>query len=298
MNILLTGATGFIGSHIAQALCAAGHDVVCAVRNPARARAIFPTLSAVHIEYSRALTPQAWIPSLSGIDLVINAVGILQESRKQNFETLHHHAPRALFEACHLAGIKRVIQVSALGADEDAQSAYHRSKKAADDYLASLPLKAAIVQPALVYGPTAPAAKMFSSIARLPLIPLPGQGNQQIQPVYIDDLTDAIVELVEADDMPTGRIPLVGPTPLSLKSFYTRLRQSLGISSKARFLPIPMKMVELGARIGSHVPGVMLDADTLQMLNRGSTGDPAHIRRLIKREPRPVERFVAFARHN
>lgn len=293
MKILLTGATGFIGSHIAQALSAAGHEVVCAVRNPGLARRKLPHLPVVQVDYANATTANVWAPRLSGIDLVINAVGILQETRSQRFDTLHYLAPRALFEACHLAGIPRVIQISALGADAQARSPYHLSKKAADDYLASLPLQSAIVQPAMVFGAEAPAAIMFQRIARLPVIPLPGKGAQQLQPVHIDDLTDAIVALVDSPDMPTGRLILVGPTPLSLRNFYTRLRTALGIRSPARFLPIPMKLIELGARAGSYLPGVVLDTDTLAMLNRGSVGDPATIRHLIRREPRPVERFLA-----
>ena len=293
MHILLTGATGFLGSHIARALLASGHTLVCAVRSPAKIASRLPGATAVHIDFSRATNPQDWLPILQekNIDAVINAVGILQETSTQSFDLLHHRAPRALFEASRTAGVRRIIQISALGADEQAQSAYHRSKKAADDYLASLPVPSAIVQPSLVYGPGGTSAKMFSTIVRLPVIPLPGQGQQQVQPVYITDLVDGICALVQAEPMPTGRIPFVGPVPLSLREFYTRLRMALGVRSTPRFVPVPMPMVSLGASIGSLIPGLMLDTDTLQMLNRGSTGDPAALRRLLGRDLRPVEQF-------
>jgi uncharacterized protein YbjT (DUF2867 family) len=292
MNILLTGATGFLGGHIARALLANGHTLVCAARSPDKVKARLPGATAVHIDFSRATRAQDWLPVLKGIDVAINAVGILQETSTQSFDVLHHRAPRALFEACRTAGVGRIIQISALGADEQAQSAYHLSKKAADDYLASLPVPGAIVQPSLVYGPGGTSAKMFSAMVRLPVIPLPGQGQQQVQPVYITDLVDGICALVRADPMPTGRIPFVGPVPLSLREFYTRLRMALGVRSEPRFAPVPMPLVSLGAQVGSLIPGLMLDTDTLQMLNRGNVGDPAPLCHLLGRDLRPVEQFA------
>lgn len=292
MNILLTGATGFLGSHIARALLAAGHDVLCAVRSPDKVHARLSGAKAVHIDFSRATRAQDWLAALKGIDVAINAVGILQETSTQSFDLLHNLAPRALFEACRIAGVRRVIQISALGADEQAQSSYHLSKKAADDYLASLPLQAAIVQPSLVYGPGGTSARMFSAMVRLPVIPLPGHGQQQVQPIYITDLVDGICALVQADPMPTGRIPFVGPVPLSLREFYTRLRTALGVKSEPHFAPVPMPVVSLGAQVGSLIPGLMLDTDTLQMLNRGNVGDPAPLRHLLGRDLRPVEQFA------
>lgn len=291
MNILLTGATGFIGGHLAHALLAAGHCVTGAVRNPDLAHERVPGMGAVRVDYTHALTPSAWMPLLLGIDVVINAVGILHESRGQSFDVLHHRAPRALFEACAAAGVQRVIQISALGANAEAQTEYFRSKKAVDDALTRLALDYVIVQPSIVYGPGGGSAKLFSTMAKLPLIPVPGAGDQPIQPVYIEDLVDIVVELVEISQLPTRRIAVVGPQPLTLKTFYAGLRHALGIRSKPRFLRMPMSLMHLSAGLGRYVPGVPLDPDTLHMLTHGTTADPAPMRPLLKREPRPVERF-------
>src|SRR5690606_36817224 len=133
---------------------------------------------------------------------------------------------------------------------------------------------------------------MFSAIVRLPVIPLPGDGSQQVQPVHIDDLIPAIVELVETSSPPAATVPLVGPQPLSLKAFYTDLRRALGVQARPRFIRVPMSLVRLTARAGSLVPGAMLDSETLDMLNRGNTGDPRYIRELLQREPRGVEHFA------
>lgn len=296
MNILLTGATGFIGRNLAQALLATGHSVTGAVRNPDSAPQHVPGIGAVHVDYHHALTPAAWMPRLLGIDVVINAVGILRESPGQSFDVIHHRAPRALFEACAAAGVKRVIQISALGATAEAQTEYFRSKKAADDALARLAVDYVIVQPSIVYGPGGGSAALFARMAKLPLIPVPGSGEQPIQPVYIDDLVELIVELVEISLVPSRRIAVVGPNPLTLKTFYAQLRLALGKRSKARFISIPMPLMEFTANLGRHVPGAPLDPDTLHMLTHGSTADPGPMYPLLKRLPRPVTRFHAEGR--
>lgn len=293
MKILLTGATGFVGRHLAQALEAAGHQVTAAVRTPAKAQRLSPSLATVAIDFNQALTPEHWADAVAGQQAVVNAVGILRESSRQTFQNLHHRAPAALFSAAAAAGVQRIIQVSALGADDHAQTAYQRTKKAADDHLLSLGVPAAVLLPSVVFGPGSGSARMFTTMARLPIIPLPGDGQQHVQPIHIHDLTDAVVELLEQTPMTTGRLPFVGPEALSLREFYDKLRRALGIARPARFLPIPMPLIQLGANIGSHLPGVLLDRDTLAMLNQGSVGDASVVTALLHRAPRPVEAFLS-----
>ena len=174
MRILLTGATGFIGGHLAGALRAAGHRVL-----EVRRRATDP---ANHIEadFARDVNAAFWRDKLAGVDCVINAVGILREHGEQTFERIHTRAPRALFEACAQSGVRRIIQISALGAD-DGTSGYFRSKHEADLYLATLTLDWTIVQPSVVYGPGGTSARLFTMLASLPLIPLPGEGRQALE---------------------------------------------------------------------------------------------------------------------
>ena len=126
--VLLLGATGFIGQRLLEALRAAGHEVVCGMRST-------HTISgcrSIAVDYTRDQAPADWMQRLSGIDVVINAVGILRETKSASFEALHVHAPVALFTACAQIGVK-VVQISALGADVHAASGYHLSKKRADD---------------------------------------------------------------------------------------------------------------------------------------------------------------------
>lgn len=272
MKIFLTGATGFIGRHLLKALLDGGHEVVCAARK-AKASAR-PRQSYFLVDYNQALRPGDWTPGLKGVDVVVNAVGILRESAGQTFDVLHRAAPCALFEAAADAGVRQVVQISALGADDQAASRYHLSKKAADDFLLSLPVRAYIVQPSLVYGPGGASAALFERFASLPLIPLPGSGSQAVQPVHIDDVVSALLRLIETTSLTDKRIAIVGPQPLAMRAFYAALRRTMGFTRPARFVSIPMPVMRIATAVGKHLPGGFLDDETLDMLERGNTADP------------------------
>lgn len=290
MVVLLTGASGFIGSHLTRALLAAGHQVVCAVRDPARMSD--SRLRYVRADFTRDFEPDVWLPRLAGIDAVVNAVGIIRETGSQTFDAIHTRAPRALLAACARSRVRKVIQISALGADEQAQSAYHLSKKSADDVLRGLALDSVIIQPSLVFGPGGTSARLFTTLAGLPLIGLPGSGNQQVQPVYLDDVIAAVVAALEHPLDRATTLPVVGPEPMTLREFLGGLRDAMGMGP-ARFLPVPMPLMRLGAAAGKLLPSSLLDAETLQMLERGNTGDPGRLTALLGRPPRPLARFIA-----
>ncbi len=236
--------------------------------------------------------------ALDGVDVVINAVGILRETPGQSFDLIHRAAPTALFSAAAEAGVKHIVQISALGADENAHSGYHLSKKAADEFLLRLPLRTSIVQPSLVYGPGGASAALFELFASSPITMLPGGGHQRIQPVHIDDVVQALKALIESAQGESRRIAMVGPAAITLKDFYGTLRKALAITRRPRFVPIPMPLMRVVARVGSRLPGGFLDNDTLDMLERGNTAPPDDIRGLLGRAPRAPQQFVppAYAR--
>jgi nucleoside-diphosphate-sugar epimerase len=294
MVILLVGATGFLGRRLARALLHAGHEVVQVQRR-------LPGPSQVGYGHTRLRQLQGdlatdhrigdWLPRLQGVDTVINAAGILRESGQQTFEALHVRGPQALFEAAVQAGVRRVLQVSALGANADARSAYHRSKRAADEHLLGLPLAATVVQPALLYGTGGASARLFSRLAVLPWVPVPGSGRQQVQPLHVDDAVQGMLALLD-DGAPLGRVEFAGPQAMGLSDFLLTLRRALGLPP-TRVVQIPPAWVSTAAWLGSHWPGALLDRDTWGMLQRGNTGDAAPIRVLLGYPPRPTGDLAA-----
>jgi nucleoside-diphosphate-sugar epimerase len=295
VKVLIVGARGFIGSHLDAAFTAAGHEVWGA------GRAAAPDAGAasgrwITLDYTRPRPPD-WARMLSGFHLVINAVGILRERGRQTFQALHVAGPQALFTAAHSAGVPRIIQVSALGADAAAIAPYHTSKHAADRFLLELPVEGFVVQPSLVYGEGGTSARLFESMASLPVIPLPGDGLQRVQPVHIDDLVAAVLLLAQkpgADDAADITLPVVGPDPLTMREFLIVLRAAMGLG-RALVLPVPRALVVSGARLGDMLPGVLLDSDTLGMLERGNTASSLPLQRLLGRPPRAPGSFISPA---
>ncbi len=291
MVVFLTGASGFIGQHLQRALQGAGHKVIAASH---RRDAGGDADAVVAVDFTRDFDPTVWRLRLDGVDAVINTVGLFKQHGKATFDAVHARAPRALFAAAADAGVRRVIQLSALGADDDAATPYHLSKRRADDFLLSMPLSAAVVQPSLVYGVGGASARIFNALASLPLIPLPASGMQGIQPIHIDDLVAAIVALVERDTWRVGRIALVGRSALTVREYLLALRRAMGLDG-ARVVSIPRPLLTMAARLGDLMPGLPLDRAALSMLERGNTADAQATRQLLGHDPRSVEAFIAPA---
>jgi uncharacterized protein YbjT (DUF2867 family) len=271
MRILLVGASGFIGKHLLIALLHAGHTIRCCTRQPAQFTTPLPNITWIYGDLAHDHRVEDWLPRIQGIDTVINAAGIIYETGHATFDAIHHVGPCALFTACAQSGVRRVIQISALGADIQASTPFHRSKKLADDFLAQLPLEWFIIYPSLVYGRGGHSFALFLALAALPLVPLPGNGHQQFQPIAIDDLVTGIVSLLN-NSIAQQRLAAVGPTPINLKDFLAQLRHWL---DKPPLYPwsIPLPIMLGMARLGSWLHHPFLNSDTLSMLLRGNTAN-------------------------
>lgn len=292
MRVLILGARGFIGAALARAFTAAGHTVVKAVRQP-----VAP--DEIRIDYASDHDSADWRTCVTGIDVVINAVGIIVETAKQRFDTIHIAAPVALFDACVKAGVQapRVIQISALGADRG-DSSYFRSKRAADEALMSLPLQWQVIRPALVFGEDGQSASLFLTLASLPLLPLPAGGHQMIQPVHIDDLTDAVLRLSDPATPRHQCIELAGPAQITLCDMLRAYRRALGLPPTGQFA-IPAPLMAIAATLAECIPGALFNRENWRMLQAGNTGgvDPlAAATRLLGHPPRPIEHFIPPAR--
>ncbi len=276
MKVLVTGATGFIGRHVAASLIAAGHEVVIGARDAARAQRVFPDQAFVACDFTQDLSVEAWRPRLEGIEALVNCVGVLQPRRRATTEAVHVQATSALFDACAAVDLRRVVHISALGVETGIDLAYATSKLAADQHLQGLDLDWTILRPSLVYTPAGSygGTSMLRAQAALPFVlPLPGRGEQAFQPVFMDDLTEGIRRLLEHSKGLREIIPVTGPEPLSIREILLRFRSWLGLG-RPWTLPIPMALMWTLARLGDLLGAGPLTTTSLRMIEQGNKAPP------------------------
>lgn len=302
MRILVCGAHGFVGRHLSATLSSMGHKLIHGVRH-ARTDSKFEEIS---INYQEDTDPELWRTRLANlkIDLVINAVGILNESKQQSFLNIHQKTPIALFQAAHQLGLRGLIQISALGPDDAATppsssaplqlTDYLTTKRQTDTFVATLGTPHLIIRPSLIVGDDGASSQFFRLLASLPIIGLPGDGEQQLQPVHIDDICAAVchwLNTIEQADAPQHtRLSAVGPEPMSYRKMLAHYRQAMGLGA-ALWIKIPLWCMHLFAQLAVYLPQRVFSPETLTMLAQGSVADPRPLSALIKRQPRAAEHW-------
>jgi uncharacterized protein YbjT (DUF2867 family)/uncharacterized membrane protein YphA (DoxX/SURF4 family) len=297
MRVLVTGAYGFIGAHIVAALTAAGHEVVCAVRG-ARIDARFPGLRAIACDMAHDVRSEDWLPRLAGVEAVVNCAGILRERGADTYAAIHVQAPLALFHACVQAGVRRVIQISALGHADDGE--FIASKHRGDTALMTLELDWLVLRPSLVYSVRGSygGSSLLRGLAGVPdLLPLPGHGGQPLQPIAAEDIGTTVVAALARPQVTREVLELVGPDVLSLRDYVLAWRRWLGFG-RAYTLAVPAPLARLACTLGEHLGHGPLGNTMARMLDRGNVGAADAATRLRERLgllPRSLQHAFAEA---
>lgn len=291
MNILLLGASGFIGKRLATQLVQLGH----VVRAVGRSDPVLTGVRWVAADLARMTNENDWLPLLNGVDAVINCVGILLEPHAGAFATLHADMPCALFAACEARQVRRVIQLSAWGSDVDAETAYWRSKGKADADLLARDLDGVVLRPSLVYGEEGDSSRGMRTLATLPVLVLPMARRARVQPIHVDDLVALMLALLAAAPAQRGIVDAVGPHSCSFADYLSILRQGMRAGA-GWVLPLPDSLAYTVARLAAHIPGSLLTPDTLRMLaasaGTGPLADPLPCQQLLGR---PLRHPADFA---
>ncbi len=295
MNILLCGATGFIGRQILAALQQAGHEVLSAAPlRPGR------DASHVAVDFTRDTTAAHWLSRLQGVDAVVNAVGVLRDTRGRPMQAIHQDTPCALFEACAQVGVRRVIQVSALGIAGNA-TRYAQTKRTADERLLALNaqglLDGVVLRPSIVFGRGGDSSQLFMALARSPVLALPRPVIQaRVQPVAVRDLAQAVARLLDQDMVRCGVLPCVGPTPLALAEFIASLRQQRN-HGMARVATLPDWVTLASVKLGDHLPWAPWCSETLALLAQDNVADPTAFAQVLGHPATPPDRLVSTSWH-
>jgi uncharacterized protein YbjT (DUF2867 family) len=288
MRILIVGGTGFIGSAILARLSVEGHECVAVSRSATVLRGV----RHVPLDLAQA-TPESWKPLLRGVDAVINAC---RAPAGQDMHAVHVAGSAALYAACETEQVRRVILLSAIGENQDAQSVFSRTKRDGETSLTLRDLDWVILRPSVVIGRAAyGGSALLRGLASLPILPVM-PGTAPIQPVLLDDVVETIVFFLRPDAPSRVALDLVGPQQISFSDAVALFQRWLRWRPASR-LQLPSWAAssfylagDIVQTLGWRTP---INRTAQAEMRRGATGNTEPWRRTTGISPRDVEAALA-----
>jgi NADH dehydrogenase len=283
MKVFLTGATGFVGSHIAARLIADGHRVRALARD--RYAASLKLSGAIDLVPGDLITGGGLADGMAGCDAIIHLVGIILEKHGATFEKAHVVATRNLLDVAKQMRIKRWIQMSAVGARPDGVSRYQTTKWQAEELVRGSGMDFTILRPSIIFGPRDGfVSEMVDVMHDVPFVrPVPGTGQYRFRPIYIDTVVDCFLQALTGNTALGKTIDLVGPEVLTLEQMLREIADCLGIRKPA--VKVPMPIMFWNAALLSILPRPPVTIDQLRMLREGSVADPGPMLAAFKVNP-------------
>lgn len=275
MKVLLTGATGFVGSYVTPALLGAGHEVFALVR-PGSEKKLAPEVknnAAFHVVPGDALDKDSLRRIEPGCEAVVHLVGIIQENKKRGvtFERMHVEAVENITKLAIRHGMIRFIHMSALGTHENAQSRYHRTKLRGEHVVKSSQLQYVIMRPSLIFGP----GDGFVNLQKKFIFPfspviVPGNGKTRFQPVAVENVAEGFAKALTLDRAANQIYEIGGPDKFTFDEIIDMIAQAKKVSGYYKLhVPIGLMMPFVG--IAERVPNFPLSQEQLIMLKEDNT---------------------------
>lgn len=260
--VTIFGGSGFVGRYIARRLAKEGWRVRVAVRRPNEAMFVKPYGVVGQVEPVLCnIRDDASVASvLSGADAVVNCVGILAKDGKNTFQSVQADGAARVARIAAEQGLARMVQISAIGADEGSPSDYARTKAAGEAAVLEHMPGAMILRPSIVFGPEDQFFNRFANLSRLgPILPVVG-ANTRFQPVYVDDVAQAAVMGV-LGTAPGGVYELGGP---EVRTFRALMQEMLGVIRRRKLIvniPFPVaSLMGLGFDVLGTLSGGLIPA--------------------------------------
>jgi NADH dehydrogenase len=267
LTAVVFGGGGFIGRHLVRRLGKAGVTVRVPSRHVSRLGHLKTAgvVGQIVPEIIGAFDDAELAAAIDGADIVVNLIGILAPTRSDGFDRIHSSIPGRIAQAAAAAGVKRLIHVSALGADANSLSDYAKSKAAGEGAVRQAFPMATILRPSIVFGPEDKFFNRFAAMALLsPVLPLIGGGHTKFQPVYVGDVADAIMAAATRADAQGKIYELGGPATYSFRELMELLLAEIGI--KRLLVPVPWGVARFQAGIAEMIPGKPLTRDQVELL--------------------------------
>jgi NADH dehydrogenase len=273
--VTVFGGSGFVGGQVVRALAKAGHRVRVAVRNPnlAYKMRMLGDVGQIEVVQANIRNAPSVARALEGAEAAVNLVGVLWESGRQQFQTLHVMGAKTVAEQAKAAGVQRLVQISAIGADANSPSRYARTKAEGEAAVRAAFPGAVVIRPSIVFGADDKFFNKFGQMAALfPALPLIGGGETKFQPVFVADVAAVIAQAVASPAAEGLTYELGGP---SVYSFKELLELILVETGRNRILaPVPWFAASLIGKIGDLSPlNPPLTSDQVESLKADNVAD-------------------------
>jgi uncharacterized protein YbjT (DUF2867 family) len=246
--ILLTGATGTVGSALLRRLTATGQPVRCLVRDP---KGLAEQRVRVQIALGDLANPSSFRNALRGVDTVIHLAASIRDQPRASMEELNGVATMRLLRGAERAGVRRFVFFSAMGASLHSRTRFFRAKALAQQAVEASQLDTTVFLPSIVYTPGDPWLTLLGRLSWLPAMPISGSGKALYQPIWAEDAATAVMSAL--DGTPGERFELAGPQVLSYDAIVREALRSWG--RRRRLLHVPLPAVRLGLNALGKVIG-------------------------------------------
>ena len=269
MNVLVVGGSGFVGTALCRALTERGHDVTALSRSPEDAALPGDVTTAMG-----DVTAYDSIEShFAGQDTVVNLVALSPLFKPSGGDEMHDRIHRGGTENCVRAAeehdVSRFVQMSALGADPNGQTAYIRAKGDAEEVVRGSDLDWVIFRPSVVFGDGGEFVPFTKKLAPPYVTALPGGGKTRFQPIWIGDLAPMLADAVEDDEHVGQAYDIGGPEVLTLAEVAKLAHSADG--RPVNVVPVPMALAGVGLSVAGKIPGFPMGADQYRSLQFDNT---------------------------
>ncbi len=292
MKVLVLGGYGLIGLEIVRSLIASGHDVTGLGRSVRKGEAAAPGARWLEADLSRLANSSDWRAILAGIDVVVNAAGVLQDGLSDRVGAVQRDAVCALAQAAREAGVRQLVQISAPGTSAKSNTAFFRTKHEGDAAIRASGLSWVILRPGLVLSPHSyGGTSLLRQLAAFPLAQPVMLADATVQTVHVGDVAAAVVYCVE-QQLTQVDADLVAPETVSLEQLILAFRRWLGFPPPVAVIRVPAVVGGMVARLGDLAGWLgwrpALRTTALRVLKTGVTGDAAAWPALTGQSPRPL----------
>ena len=275
-QVTVFGGSGFVGRYIVRELAARGAIVRVAVRRPQNAEflRIAGDVGQVVPVQANLRFPDSVAAAVAGSEAVVNATGVFFQRGKQTYQAVHVEGARQIAQASTAAGVQRLVHISGIGADDrGSANSFVRSKAEAEAAITAGFPSAIILRPSVVFGPEDRFFNALGAALRLaPVLPVFGDGEARLQPVYACDVARATAAVLEQSEAPFAVYELGGPKIYTYREALALLFAQVG--RRRPLLAVPVPMAKFGAFFAELLPVPPITRDQIDLMTRDNVVRP------------------------